>query len=126
MLAPGGRLVVANFATPLPEAGYMESFMGWKLIYRNSQDMGALSGEISSEEWKSHRLFWDEHESVLFLDLARRSVVRPTLAVPRRNGYAIPGLRNVRVGEGVAATRRRNGSPINGESSNGHPEPDGC
>ena len=29
MLAPGGRLVIANFAPCLPEVGYMETFMAW-------------------------------------------------------------------------------------------------
>ena len=124
MLAPGGRLVVANFATPLPEAGYMESFMGWKLIYRNADEMNRLSEEISPEEWKSHRIFWDEHESVLFLDLVRRNVVRPKLIVRKHNGYVIPGLRNVRLGPSVAA--RGGDSTTNGEPHNGHPEPDGC
>jgi hypothetical protein len=35
MLKPGGRLLVANFLHDLPNVGYMESFMGWPLIYRS-------------------------------------------------------------------------------------------
>ena len=38
MLAPGGRLLVANFAPVLPEVGYMETFMDWKLIYRTAEE----------------------------------------------------------------------------------------
>lgn len=34
LLAPGGRLVLANFAPDIVDAGYMETYMGWRLIYR--------------------------------------------------------------------------------------------
>ena len=42
MLNPGGRLLVANFLPAIFDAGYMETFMDWHLIYRNEDDMLAL------------------------------------------------------------------------------------
>jgi SAM-dependent methyltransferase len=77
MLAPGGRLLVANFAPTLPEVGYMETFMDWKLIYRTAEEMAKLSGEIPGAEWNSNRLFWDEPGNIVFLDLIKRAVPRP-------------------------------------------------
>ena len=65
-------MLVANFAPTLPEVGYMETFMDWKLIYRTAEEMALLSGEIPGDEWKSSRLFWDEPENIIFLDLVKR------------------------------------------------------
>ncbi|HWE01926.1 MAG TPA: class I SAM-dependent methyltransferase [Tepidisphaeraceae bacterium] len=79
MLSPGGRLLVANFAPVLPEVGYMETFMDWKLIYRTAEEMSLLSGDIPGSEWKSNRLFWDEPENIVFLELVKRAVVKPEL-----------------------------------------------
>ena len=73
MVVPGGRVLVANFAPGLPEVGYMETFMGWDLIYRTPEDMTRLSAEIPSASWKSHRVFWDASENIVFLDLAKRT-----------------------------------------------------
>jgi len=42
-LNPGGRLVVGNFAPALPVRNFIEHFLEWFLIYRNSQEMLALS-----------------------------------------------------------------------------------
>jgi extracellular factor (EF) 3-hydroxypalmitic acid methyl ester biosynthesis protein len=72
MLAPGGRLVVANFAPTLPEMGYMESFMGWKLIYRTPEEMAQVGSEIHDHEWTSRRMFWDEPGNVVYLELVKR------------------------------------------------------
>lgn len=77
MVAPGGRVLVANFAPTLPEVGYMETFMDWKLIYRTAEEMALLTAEISGDEWKSNRLFWDEPENIVFLDLVKRTSNRP-------------------------------------------------
>ncbi len=38
-LNPGGRLVVGNFAPALPVRNFIEHFLEWFLIYRNSQEM---------------------------------------------------------------------------------------
>jgi SAM-dependent methyltransferase len=92
MLVPGGRLVVANFAPCLPETGYMETFMAWKLIYRQPHELQTLGQGIAGDEWKSNRLFWDEHESIVFLDVTRRGpklqIIRPDSAQ-----LAVVGLR---------------------------------
>ena len=79
MLAPGGRLLVANFAPVLPEVGYMETFMDWKLIYRTAEEMARLSSEIPGDEWKSNQLFWDEPENIIFLELVKRVPVAPQM-----------------------------------------------
>jgi 2-polyprenyl-3-methyl-5-hydroxy-6-metoxy-1,4-benzoquinol methylase len=56
MLRPGGRLVIANPSSEMPERGYMESFMDWHLICRSrSQVLGLASGidetgRVSSSE----------------------------------------------------------------------------
>jgi extracellular factor (EF) 3-hydroxypalmitic acid methyl ester biosynthesis protein len=71
MLAPGGRLLVANFGPCPNDIGYMESFLGWKLIYRNVEQMIACGGEISSSEWESHRVFWDEHKAQVILEISK-------------------------------------------------------
>jgi len=77
MLAPGGRLLVANFAPRLPEVAYMETFMDWTLIYRTPKQMAALSDNISGDDWKSHRLFWDAHGNIIFLDIVKRNGLAP-------------------------------------------------
>jgi hypothetical protein len=126
MLAPGGRLIVANFAPCLNDIGYIESFMGWKLIYREPEQMIALAGEISSSEWKSHRLFWDEYESIIFLEVVKRSAPRlATTIAPNLGTVAVPGMANVTLGPAVTSRlsgngRKRNGNGNTSRNINGH------
>jgi hypothetical protein len=110
MVAPGGRLLVANFAPTLPENGYMETLMNWKLIYRNPKEMGVLDDEITSDAWKSRRLFWDEHENIIFLELIKRRSPVKAHFIPGGTGFSIPGLRNVTVAPNL---KRRLKSPPN-------------
>jgi len=49
-LNPGGRLVVGNFAPALPVINFIEHFLEWFLIYRNSQEMLALSPTQASKD----------------------------------------------------------------------------
>jgi extracellular factor (EF) 3-hydroxypalmitic acid methyl ester biosynthesis protein len=118
MLAPGGRLLVANFAPVLPEVGYMETFMDWKLIYRTAEEMALLSGEIPGEEWKSNQLFWDEPENIIFLELVKRAAVAPRMDfVGGGKRFTVPGLQNVSVNR-----RFRRGATNPATSSGGAPE----
>ena len=72
MLAPGGQLLIANFSPHLSDIGYMESFMAWRLVYRDPAQLAALSADIDSFRWSCKQLFWDEHENIVFLELTRR------------------------------------------------------
>ena len=113
MLAPGGRLLVANFAPCLTDIGYMETYMGWKLIYRGPDEMTAIGREVPSDRWKSHRLFWDEHESIIFLELTKRSGASASIKPNgKSNGFVVPGLKNVTISPRVSSRPAR---------TNGHP-----
>ena len=121
MLVPGGRLLVANFTPRLADIGYIESYMGWKLIYREPEQMTALARDIASSEWHSHRLFWDEHESIIFLEIIKRR--RPTITFgPGANGATVPGLKNVTIAPEPVPNRagKQRDSNGNGHNGNGH------
>jgi extracellular factor (EF) 3-hydroxypalmitic acid methyl ester biosynthesis protein len=124
MLAPGGRLIIANFAPCLSDIGYIESFMGWKLIYREPEQMIALAGEIASSEWKSHRLFWDEYESIILLEVVKRSAPRlsTTIAPNLAGAVAVPGRSNLTLGPAVTSRmpRKCNGNGHVNGNGNGH------
>ena len=49
MLRPGGKVLLTNFLPTVVDAGYMESFMGWDLIYRTREDLRDLARDIDPE-----------------------------------------------------------------------------
>lgn len=71
-LRPGGRLLVANFLPGVRDVGYMEAFMDWNLTYRTRQEMIDLTTDIPEAEVRYVRLFAEEHQNILFLELARK------------------------------------------------------
>lgn len=106
MLEPGGRLLVANFAPGLPEVGYMETFMGWTLTYRTPEEVARLSAGISSDDWASHRVFWDASRNIVFLDMVKCGVetLRRLEFAPNLAGrVAVPGMNGVSFGPGLPA-----------------------
>jgi hypothetical protein len=72
MLRPRGRLVVANFLPGIRDVGYMESYMGWKLLYRTRQEMLEVAERIPEAEVRDIRLFSEENRNILFLQVTRR------------------------------------------------------
>jgi SAM-dependent methyltransferase len=72
MLRPGGQLLVANFAELPPEAGYMEAFMDWWLIYRDESQVEAFMGEVPQEQIGSMHLYRDSQQNVIYLSVTRR------------------------------------------------------
>ena len=48
-LRPGGRLIVTNFLPQVADVGYMETFMGWELIYRDLDGVRDFAGDIDPE-----------------------------------------------------------------------------
>ncbi|WNG42491.1 class I SAM-dependent methyltransferase [Archangium minus] len=72
MLRPGGRLLVGNFATRTPDAGYLEAFMDWWLLYRDENQVRAFASEINPEEIASVEQFRDSVQNVIYMVLTRR------------------------------------------------------
>lgn len=70
-LAPGGRLLVANFAHGVREAAYMEAYMNWPLVYRSEAEVARFDELISPEQIAAKRLFSDASRNVIYLELRR-------------------------------------------------------
>jgi extracellular factor (EF) 3-hydroxypalmitic acid methyl ester biosynthesis protein len=71
MLREGGKLLIANFAPTLPDIGYMEAYMGWKLVYRDAIEMEHLADEISERDPFERRIFWDAPKNVVLLEIVK-------------------------------------------------------
>jgi len=67
MLRPRGQLLVANFLPGILDVGYMESFMDWKLIYRDRGDMIRLADDIPQEQIRDIRIVAEENQNIIFL-----------------------------------------------------------
>ncbi len=67
-----GRLLVANFLPDLDDVGFMESYMGWKLIYRSRVELLDVAAEISLGDIEDARIFTETNEQILFLELQKR------------------------------------------------------
>jgi hypothetical protein len=71
MLRPGGSLIVANFLPGVRDIGYMETFMGWNLIYRSRGEMVDLTMGIPEEQVKEVTVLSEEHRNIVFLQLTK-------------------------------------------------------
>jgi len=70
-LRPAGTLLVANFAPGIPDLGYMESYMDWRLVYRDRLAMARLAAGIPAAEIRSITLFDDISHSIVFLEIEK-------------------------------------------------------
>lgn len=68
MLAPGGRLLIANFMPGGSGRGYQELFMDWTLIVRDVGEMESLSRAAGAERVHT---FVDPHRNVVYAELGR-------------------------------------------------------
>jgi SAM-dependent methyltransferase len=72
MLNPGGRLLIANFLPGITNAGYMEAFMDWWLIYRTEVELHRLAETLPDEQVEMINLFGEENKNIAFLEVARK------------------------------------------------------
>jgi len=72
MLRPRGRLLVANFLPGILDVGYMEAYMDWRLIYRTRREMLDLSLDIPQEAIHDIRIFCEESQNIIFLQITKR------------------------------------------------------
>ena len=71
MLAPGGRVLVANFCPNLVDIGVMESFMAWRLIYRDESEMAEIAAAVPGAEVARQRTFRDPGGNVVYLEIEK-------------------------------------------------------
>lgn len=71
MLAPGGKLLVANFKPASHGRGYMEAFMDWYLLYRDECDLEQLTAEIPGDAIADRQTYSDSYGNVAYLELMR-------------------------------------------------------
>jgi len=71
-LAPGGRLLIANFTTATLDAAFMETFMDWRLVYRTPAEVRALADAIPGDEVDTIEQFCDENRHVAYMRVTRR------------------------------------------------------
>jgi extracellular factor (EF) 3-hydroxypalmitic acid methyl ester biosynthesis protein len=70
LLAPGGRLVIANFVPGGSGRGYMELFMDWTLVLRTEVQMRELAQAAGAAQVHS---FLDPHRNVVYAELLREA-----------------------------------------------------
>jgi SAM-dependent methyltransferase len=72
-LKPGGRLLVANAIPDLDDAGFIESYLGGKLMYRTHDELFRVSERVPLEQMASIRLFPEPNQAFLFLEIEKRA-----------------------------------------------------
>jgi extracellular factor (EF) 3-hydroxypalmitic acid methyl ester biosynthesis protein len=67
MTAPGGLVMVPNFAPAVAARPYMEAFMDWSLIYRDEQDMAKLLDGLDPASIQRTEIYADPNRAVVYL-----------------------------------------------------------
>lgn len=70
-LRPGGSLVVANFAPDLPDIGYMEAIMDWKLIYRDERGVAGFCDDLPVDQIREQTMRRDSGGHVVYLTVRK-------------------------------------------------------
>jgi extracellular factor (EF) 3-hydroxypalmitic acid methyl ester biosynthesis protein len=70
-LRPGGSLVVANFAPELPDIGYMEAIMDWRLIYRDERGVASFCDDLPADLIREQRMQRDTGGNVIYLTVRK-------------------------------------------------------
>jgi len=73
MTRPGGTLLIPNFVTGALDAGYLESFMDWRLIYRDEREMRELAAALPFEQVANVEVFNDPGDTIVFLQVTKRA-----------------------------------------------------
>ncbi len=71
MLAPGGKLLIANVHPNIPDAGYLEAVMDWWLVYRTPDELESVADGISCSEIAKKRIFGDPLNNIVFLEVEK-------------------------------------------------------
>jgi extracellular factor (EF) 3-hydroxypalmitic acid methyl ester biosynthesis protein len=72
LLAEGGTLLVANFVPGIFEAGCMEAFMRWYLVYRTPTELHSLCEVLPQQEISQEHVVLDDFGNIAYLTVVRR------------------------------------------------------
>jgi len=70
-LAPNGRLLIANTAPDIPDAGYLEACLNYRPNYRAEEEMVRLVDGVPDKHISSQCVFRDERGYSVFLELQK-------------------------------------------------------
>ena len=73
MLAPGGRLLIANLAPSLADIAYMEAIMDWWMIYRSESQLAGIAAKAIGIDAADVRTFSDVLGNVAFAEIRRKA-----------------------------------------------------
>jgi extracellular factor (EF) 3-hydroxypalmitic acid methyl ester biosynthesis protein len=73
MLKPGGRMLIINAIPGMRDTGYMESFMGWCLIYRDLDELVDVASCIPRDEVAEQDVFLEDNQNFAFLQLRKQA-----------------------------------------------------
>lgn len=71
LLNPGGSALITDFMPNNLDRGYMETFMGWKLIYRDENEIVKLSQKLPLSQVEYKRIFTNEERIIGYLEIKK-------------------------------------------------------
>lgn len=72
MLAPGGRMLIANFMPAIADIGYMESYMDWRLIFRDETELCDVFSAVPRDQISDISFSRDPEKNIVFAETRRR------------------------------------------------------
>jgi extracellular factor (EF) 3-hydroxypalmitic acid methyl ester biosynthesis protein len=72
LLVRDGILLIANFMPHLHDAGYMEAFMAWRLIYRTRDELFSLLDRVDKSQISEMKTYIDTGGNLAYLEVVRR------------------------------------------------------
>ena len=72
MLEPGGRMLFSNFLPEVQDAGFMETYMGWQLIYRDREALADTIAELPESEIGERKIYEDPYGAIGYVEVTRK------------------------------------------------------
>lgn len=90
LLKPGGSLLVANFTNDHLDAGYMEAFADWHLIYRTEDQMRSLlSEQVALSRDSETAVYTDRWGAITYLLVGREAARNSATSMPTTGADAL-------------------------------------
>jgi extracellular factor (EF) 3-hydroxypalmitic acid methyl ester biosynthesis protein len=72
MLAPGGKLLVANLTPTVPNLGLLDGVMEWSIVWRTEEQLASLVDGTHADRIECLTTYADVDETIAYLDVVRR------------------------------------------------------